>query len=447
MASNETSQSVQGPPPGSQPQLPAPPALTGLDAPTNDLVSQILAEMPPLVGFNPSATGSAGAPLLSLSTNHFLLGAQLPPVPDGPSAAGADSAAAGSGYFASPHPPTPSNDHITALAAAQALAEYHQDHAGQLLHELIDLKVQLGMATKWKENAESLIANLSTQHAADAQKTSLADTRLAQLSVVQREKTELAARVDALTGDLKGAVAEHGEVGKQLAEASAKIAAASASHDSIALLLPKVSASQFAEACEQVDAATLKHTALTAKLTDLLTHLNKPDSSTTTIAQQFEEANLRASTLSAELAHERSAHAATTAQLAAEKRRSETLAVDLAAALMRCDKVIAAHTASAVLRKAPEVAESPPPEIAAAAGDDADADANAQADDDDAAEYHVEAILDARRCGRSVEYEVKWRGYDETTWELYSDLKHLSLLARFHDSNPEKPDPRRKRAV
>lgn len=60
-------------------------------------------------------------------------------------------------------------------------------------------------------------------------------------------------------------------------------------------------------------------------------------------------------------------------------------------------------------------------------------------------EFHeVEAILDSRRRGRSVQYLVHWKGYgiNDRTWEpyrmLYEDVPNL--LAIYHREHPGKPD-------
>ena len=45
-------------------------------------------------------------------------------------------------------------------------------------------------------------------------------------------------------------------------------------------------------------------------------------------------------------------------------------------------------------------------------------------------EYEVEDLLDHRQRGRSLEYLVKWRGYDtfEATWEPASNLTNCSRI-------------------
>ena len=57
-----------------------------------------------------------------------------------------------------------------------------------------------------------------------------------------------------------------------------------------------------------------------------------------------------------------------------------------------------------------------------------------QPDADLSGEYEVENPLDHRQRGRSVEYLVKWRGYDtfEATWEPASNLTNcLCILASY----------------
>ena len=63
------------------------------------------------------------------------------------------------------------------------------------------------------------------------------------------------------------------------------------------------------------------------------------------------------------------------------------------------------------------------------------------APDEDAGEYEVEAIQDVRwvpartrSARRRKEYQVKWRGYDEPTWEPVEQLKCGRLLYEFDKS-------------
>lgn len=71
----------------------------------------------------------------------------------------------------------------------------------------------------------------------------------------------------------------------------------------------------------------------------------------------------------------------------------------------------------------------------------------APADRDDQAEpaankdgqYEVEAIVGKRKSGRKVEYEVKWKGYKETTWEPRSSLqKQIPGMVRDFEKKSKK---------
>ena len=53
--------------------------------------------------------------------------------------------------------------------------------------------------------------------------------------------------------------------------------------------------------------------------------------------------------------------------------------------------------------------------------------------DDD--EYEVEEIVSAEKRGGRMMYEIKWKGYDNTTWQPKADLKHCkALLKDYMDS-------------
>ena len=54
----------------------------------------------------------------------------------------------------------------------------------------------------------------------------------------------------------------------------------------------------------------------------------------------------------------------------------------------------------------------------------------------DDATYFVDKIVNHRGAGgkskyRTWEYEVKWSGYDETTWEPYKQIKKLDRLQEY----------------
>lgn len=56
-------------------------------------------------------------------------------------------------------------------------------------------------------------------------------------------------------------------------------------------------------------------------------------------------------------------------------------------------------------------------------------------------EFEVDHIVDARRFARGqVKYKIKWTGYDELTWQPYSDIEHLQTKLRIFESKyPSKP--------
>jgi len=49
------------------------------------------------------------------------------------------------------------------------------------------------------------------------------------------------------------------------------------------------------------------------------------------------------------------------------------------------------------------------------------------AEKDDDATYEVEKILEARTKGKRTQFLVKWKGYEETTWEPMSNLRSAAL--------------------
>jgi hypothetical protein len=57
-------------------------------------------------------------------------------------------------------------------------------------------------------------------------------------------------------------------------------------------------------------------------------------------------------------------------------------------------------------------------------------------------EYEVEAIVDSRRFRKQLQYRVKWKGYQEWTWEPHAHVAHCQdLVAEFHARYPDKPSP------
>ncbi|CAD6581209.1 MAG: hypothetical protein ASARMPRED_000447 [Alectoria sarmentosa] len=50
-------------------------------------------------------------------------------------------------------------------------------------------------------------------------------------------------------------------------------------------------------------------------------------------------------------------------------------------------------------------------------------------------EFEVDHIVDAQRFARrKVKYKIKWTGYDELTWQAYSDIEHLQDKLRIFES-------------
>ena len=45
--------------------------------------------------------------------------------------------------------------------------------------------------------------------------------------------------------------------------------------------------------------------------------------------------------------------------------------------------------------------------------------------------YEVEEIIESRKAGRSTQYLVKWKGYDEPTWEPQKNILDKNLIKDF----------------
>lgn len=59
-------------------------------------------------------------------------------------------------------------------------------------------------------------------------------------------------------------------------------------------------------------------------------------------------------------------------------------------------------------------------------------------------EWEVEMIWDSRKKGKEVEYLVKWKGYEQPSWQPAEDLEHsVESVEEFHLRYPWKPRPRR----
>ena len=51
--------------------------------------------------------------------------------------------------------------------------------------------------------------------------------------------------------------------------------------------------------------------------------------------------------------------------------------------------------------------------------------------------YEIEYILRSRRMGRGVQYLIKWKGYEDTTWESSNNLVNANdTLQDFFDKHP-----------
>uniref|UniRef100_A0AC34F410 Chromo domain-containing protein n=1 Tax=Panagrolaimus sp. ES5 TaxID=591445 RepID=A0AC34F410_9BILA len=58
---------------------------------------------------------------------------------------------------------------------------------------------------------------------------------------------------------------------------------------------------------------------------------------------------------------------------------------------------------------------------------------------DESAEFEVEKILDKKGSGRSLQYLVKWKGYDETTWEPATNCGCKELIIAFERDHAKSP--------
>ena len=66
-------------------------------------------------------------------------------------------------------------------------------------------------------------------------------------------------------------------------------------------------------------------------------------------------------------------------------------------------------------------------------------------DDDEAEIYEVEEILGRRGWGAGIEYLVKWKGYDEKSWEPKRHLNCDSLLDAFRQKTVNEPTTKGKK--
>jgi hypothetical protein len=54
-------------------------------------------------------------------------------------------------------------------------------------------------------------------------------------------------------------------------------------------------------------------------------------------------------------------------------------------------------------------------------------------------EWIVERIVDSKTRYGAVQYQVKWLGYEEPTWEPFRNIQDLEALDEFHHRCPNKP--------
>ena len=56
-------------------------------------------------------------------------------------------------------------------------------------------------------------------------------------------------------------------------------------------------------------------------------------------------------------------------------------------------------------------------------------------------EWEVEAIVDSRIHYHTLQFRIKWWGYDNLTWEPWNHLRDNLQLAPYHQQYPEWPGP------
>jgi hypothetical protein len=54
-------------------------------------------------------------------------------------------------------------------------------------------------------------------------------------------------------------------------------------------------------------------------------------------------------------------------------------------------------------------------------------------------EYKVDKIEDSRVFRSQLQYHVKWKGYDEMSWEPAANVDGLEAIDEFHTQQPDKP--------
>jgi transposase InsO family protein len=56
-------------------------------------------------------------------------------------------------------------------------------------------------------------------------------------------------------------------------------------------------------------------------------------------------------------------------------------------------------------------------------------------------EYEVEDVIDSRIFRRRLQYLIKWRGWNDLTWEQATEVNKLKAIDDFHAQHPNKPSP------
>jgi hypothetical protein len=56
-------------------------------------------------------------------------------------------------------------------------------------------------------------------------------------------------------------------------------------------------------------------------------------------------------------------------------------------------------------------------------------------------EYEVEEVVDSRIFRRQLQYLIKWRRWEDLTWERATEVNKLKAIDDFHAQHPNKPGP------
>jgi hypothetical protein len=91
---------------------------------------------------------------------------------------------------------------------------------------------------------------------------------------------------------------------------------------------------------------------------------------------------------------------------------------------------------------APSARSGEPESSTAAAEEDAPLEVEAEADDgeegEEEEEYEVEEIVDERTYRNKLQFQVKWKGFDEVTWEPAAHLKDTAALTQWRATKRER---------